>query len=101
VTTLAATGVSSTSATLRADVNPHGTKVGVCDFDIYQGQVLFSSVRCQPAPGSGNASVRVTYTFSDFSPGTTYRDRFVAANRNPNLIYGKFVEFTTTAAAAG
>jgi hypothetical protein len=94
VTTLTATGVGETGATLNGNVNPNGlatdawfewgTSPSLATFDTSSAQAL----------GAGTDSRSVMDTLSGLSPGTTYYYR-VAASNATGPANGSIASFTT------
>jgi hypothetical protein len=82
--TEAATGVSSTDATLHGTVDPAGTEVTQCVFE-YRTEAggPNQTIPCKPAtPYTGTTPGAVTAQLSGLASGTTYRYRITATNAN-------------------
>jgi hypothetical protein len=104
VATNAATGVTSTAAMLRGQLNPNGQNLTSCRFQYKkQGEQLYGpEQKCDQTPssiGSGTSGVPVSGTIADgtLSPGTTYVFRLTAANAS-GAGFGDPLTFTTSAA---
>jgi hypothetical protein len=80
VETDAASGVSQSSATLNATVNPEGSEVTACTFEYGTSPAYGSSVPCSSLPGAGTSPVAVSATISGLSASTTYHFRITATN---------------------
>jgi PKD domain len=78
----AASGVTQTSATLNATVNPEGSAVTACTFDYGTTTAYGLSAPCASLPGSGSAAVAVSAAIGSLSAGTTYDVKIVATNAN-------------------
>ncbi|MFL5816526.1 MAG: hypothetical protein ACJ76L_02890 [Conexibacter sp.] len=78
VSTVAAASIGQTAATLRADVNPHGTAT------TYAFQYGTSSAYGAQTPGrsagSGTRATRVTFRLTGLTPGVRYHYRVIASN---------------------
>lgn len=77
--TVAATGVTQTTATLLGSVNPHG-EATTCRFEYGPSTSYGKEAPCSSAPGNGHSSVEVSAGISGLSPGTSYHYRLVAKN---------------------
>ncbi len=75
-----ATNVSSTSATLDAQINPLGEEVTDCKFEYGTGVPYEKSAPCVPSPGSGSGDVLVSAHVQGLQAGTVYHYRVVASN---------------------
>jgi hypothetical protein len=99
VATAAATGVTSTSATLNGTVNPEGS-AATYTFD---GGLDTSYGNQQPSPqanvGSGTSPVSESTTITGLDPSTTYHYRIEATN-STGTTYGSDVTFTTSASGS-
>ena len=80
VTTLGATEITSTSATLNGSVNPHGSEVTECRFEYGTTMLLGSSASCTKLPGAGTSAVAVSAPATGLEPNTPYYFRLVARN---------------------
>ncbi len=98
VTTLAATQVTRTTATLNGTVNPNGSEVSECRFEYGTTMLLGSSAACTAAPGSGTNAVEVSAPLTGLEAETTYYFRLVA--RNASGTSGGLEELFTTKATA-
>ncbi len=92
----AATGVTSTDATLHGSVEPAGTEVTSCHFEYgTEAGALTQSATCaQPTPYSGSTPVAVTAQITGLNGGTTYFYRLVASGVN-GTVSGEQEAFTT------
>ncbi len=93
VTTLSATAVAQTHATLRADVNPHG-KATTYAFQ-YGTSAAYGAQTPGRAAGAGTAVKRVTFKLTGLTPGTAYHYRVIASNADGTSI-GSDRAFKTT-----
>ena len=77
-------GITSSSATLHADVEPEGTEVTSCTVEYgTEAGVLTQSAPCTPGvPYSGSTPVAVAATLSGLSKATVYHYRVAASNLN-------------------
>ena len=80
VTTGEVTELSSSSATLNAEVDPNGGKVSECTFEYGASSVSEKSAPCSALPGAGTKAVAVSAPVSGLSANTTYRFRISATN---------------------
>jgi hypothetical protein len=92
VVTGAASGVSATAATLNGSVDPNGSAVTDCHFNLTPGG---AQVPCAQQVGSGAAAVAVTGTVPGLTPGTVYTATLVASSAQGTGI-GSALAFTTT-----
>jgi len=94
VTTLTATGVGTTGATLNGSVNPNGLATDAWfEWGTSPGLVTFDTTSIQ-AVGAGTDALPVMATLSGLSPGTTYYHR-VAASNSTGTAKGVIASFTT------
>jgi len=92
VTTLAATDVTSTSATLNGMVNPHNQNVA-CQFQY--GAVHYTNAPTYPVnPPATNVWVPISTPISGLTPGTVYRFQ-ILVGYGIGVAYGSDVTFTT------
>jgi Subtilase family len=75
VTTLAASSVGTTSATLNATVDPEGAALTTCEFEL-----AGALVPCSGEAGGGETPVSVSARVGGLVPGRSYEYRLVAAN---------------------
>lgn len=100
VTTVAASSVTSTTATLNGTGTPNGAET-TAKFTYKAGSSDFSSGAIteilSPTIGTGNAAVPLALNLSGLTPGTTYYFRASVANSNTNNVYidGVTLSFTT------
>jgi len=76
----APTALTSSAATLNAQVNPNGDQVGECRFEYGVDASYGASAPCAPSPGAGQAPVAVSVSIGGLSANTTYHYRIVAGN---------------------
>jgi hypothetical protein len=77
-----AVNVKARSATLIGAVDPNGFPVTDCHFKVIPAPPGGSSVRCSPAPGTGDRPVLVSAALTRLTPSTTYRVKLVATSKN-------------------
>jgi hypothetical protein len=96
-TTEAATGTSSSGATLHGTVEPAGTEVTGCVFEYgTEAGALNQSAPCAPnTPYTGSAPVAVSAHLSGLQLGTTYDYRIAASTTNGPVV-GEERSFVTT-----
>ena len=82
VSTLAATAVTSSAATLNGSVNPNGPAVLQCSFEYGPTAAYGASLPCSATPGSGTSSVVVFATLGGLGPGAVYHYRLRASTLN-------------------
>jgi phosphodiesterase/alkaline phosphatase D-like protein len=92
VTTVAATGMTTSAATLNATVNPNGQATTYW-FE-YGTTIGLGSETAHLNAGSGNTDDSVATTLSGLSPGTTYFFRVAASNSSGPVTDGT-LNFTT------
>src|SRR5205807_1520429 len=80
VKTEPASGVTQTTATLNASVNPNGAEVSECKLEYGTPTSYASRASCPPAPGSGTTAVAVSAAVSSLTTNTTYHFRISATN---------------------
>jgi len=97
VTTLAATAITSTGATLNGTVNANGCSTTVT-FQYGLTTAYGSTVTATQSPVTGNTATAVSAAVSGLSPCTLYHYRCVGVNSG-NTIYGSDMTFTTTCGA--
>jgi hypothetical protein len=78
VSTVAATSVGQTAATLRADVNPHGAATTYA-FQ-YGTTTAYGAQTAGRSAGSGTRATRVTFRLTGLTPGVRYHYRVLASN---------------------
>jgi hypothetical protein len=78
VSTVAATSIGETAATLRADVNPHGAATTYA-FQ-YGTSTAYGAQTPARGAGSGTAAKRVTFRLTGLTPGVRYHYRVIASN---------------------
>jgi phosphodiesterase/alkaline phosphatase D-like protein len=88
------TAVTQTTATLQSRVNPDGSNVTECTFEIGATTSYGVSGPCKKLPGSGEKPVLVTVAASGLAPNTTYHFRVVTKNPKGTL-QGPDISFTT------
>ena len=93
VTTLAATGVSSDGAVLRAQVNPHG---GATDYAFQYGKTTTYGSQTTPASaGAGTTAATKSATIGGLASGTSFHYRAVALRNGAVVAQGADQTFTT------
>lgn len=97
VTTLAATQVGDTMATLGGAVNPDGLEASLF-FDYGTTAAFGETIAAQPASASGSTPVSVAGVVSGLVPGTTYHFRLRAVSPL-GTVFGETVTFTTGTAS--
>ncbi|MHB8235821.1 MAG: alkaline phosphatase family protein [Solirubrobacteraceae bacterium] len=80
VNTATPAGITQTSATLKATVNPNGGEVSECKLEYGTTNSYGQSAPCTPPPGSGNAPVSVSAPVSGLTANNSYVFRVVATN---------------------
>lgn len=94
VTTTAATGITSTAATLNGTVNPNGQSTTY--YFQYGTTTAYGTNTTSTSAGSGSTSVAVSANLSGLAPSTTYHFRLVATNAS-GTTNGLDQSFTTSA----
>lgn len=95
-TTLAATGVGATGATLNGTVNANGVLTGA--YFQYGFTTNYGTVAAVVGTFNGTGTAAVANAISSLTPGQTYHFRLVATNAN-GTGYGGDLTFNTPAAA--
>jgi phosphodiesterase/alkaline phosphatase D-like protein len=96
VLTGVASGVTQTSGTLNATVNPEGEAVSDCRFEYGTSESYGSSIPCGELPGSGSSPVAVSAGVSGLKASMTYHFRISATNPIGTSL-GADATFTTPA----
>ncbi|MCX6269405.1 MAG: choice-of-anchor J domain-containing protein [Bacteroidetes bacterium] len=91
VTTLAATAISGTNATLNGSVNPNGVAT-TYNFE-WGPSVSYGNTTATTSAGSGNSAVAVSAGLTGLTGGTTHHFRIVATSAN-GTSYGDDLSFT-------
>ncbi|HKG37811.1 MAG TPA: hypothetical protein VKB25_02380 [Conexibacter sp.] len=78
VSTVAATSIGQTAATLRADVNPHGAAT-TYSFQ-YGTSTAYGAQTAGRSAGSGTRATRLTSRITGLTPGVRYHYRVIASN---------------------
>ena len=86
--------VRSSSALLKATVNPNGGNVTECKFEYGETITYIFTAPCSALPGAGESAVTVSATLSGLSPSTTYHYRVSVTNAGGTSL-GADREFTT------
>lgn len=73
-------GLTQSSATLDATVDPNGTEVTKCEFEYGSSTSYGTSVACTPSPGGGHEALAVSASLTALQPHTTYHFRISATN---------------------
>lgn len=92
-TTLPATGLTTTSATLNGSVNANNSETAV-SFQYGISSSYGSSIAASPTPVNGNTATSISAALSSLTPGTTYHYR-VRAISEAGEKFGADQEFTT------
>ena len=95
---LGAASVTQTTATLKANVNPHGEST-TCEFEYGSATISEHKKACQISPGSGTGNVEEALAVTGLTPSTSYHYR-VKATSNAGTTEGAESEWKTLAAAA-
>jgi phosphodiesterase/alkaline phosphatase D-like protein len=103
VSTEAATALTPTSATLHGAVNPEGTPVTACQFEIGPFEGFYTeAVPCAEAlPLAGSTSVPVSAALTGLTPGGVYYYRVSATNENGTSEATSVQSFATPPAVEG
>jgi phosphodiesterase/alkaline phosphatase D-like protein len=80
VTAGPATGLSQTTATLNATVDPQGGSLSDCEFDYWTGDGSPQSVSCSPTPDPNGGPAPVSADVTGLSANTSYSFEIVATN---------------------
>jgi hypothetical protein len=88
------TAVTQTTATIQWRVNPDGSNVTECKFEIGATISYGVSGPCKKLPGSGDVPVQVSTSASGLSPNTTYHYR-VLSKSSTGTFEGPDIFFTT------
>ena len=100
VTTMAASNVGSTLATLNGSVNPNGSTTNYYfQYGINTGTVDYTQATTSQSAGSGITTVPVSAVLTGLVPGSLYDFRLVASNTN-GTTYGADQTFTTISSIA-
>src|SRR5262249_53568940 len=95
-TTLAATGITSTNATLNGSVNPNGAATSA--YFRYGLTTNYGSFSVTTALAATNVTLSVSNLISGLAPATIYHFQLVASN-SAGTTLGTDLTFTTSAAA--
>jgi hypothetical protein len=80
VTTEAASGVTSTTATITGKVNPKGATTTECRFVYGPTTAYGAEAPCEPSSVSGTTAQTVKATLSSLAPNTPYHYKLIAAS---------------------
>ncbi|HST56786.1 MAG TPA: FG-GAP repeat protein [Solirubrobacteraceae bacterium] len=94
--TVGASAITVTAATVSGSVNPNGLRVLDCHFDYGPANTYGSRVPCTPQPGSGSSPVAVSARLTGLAAGTTYHYRLTAITP-AGTSTGADARFTTVA----
>ena len=92
VTTLVASAVGTTTATLNGSVNPHG--LTTTDHFEWGLTTSYGNTTPNQSAGSGTGTVSMNAGISGLAPGTTYHFRAIGSN-SAGTAYGADLTFTT------
>lgn len=95
ITTRSAVNVLSTTATLRADINPNGTATQY--MFAYGTTKNYGKTTPVSRLSGGNQVQTVTADIGSLAPNTTYHFCIMANHSGKSLVYGQDMTFTTTA----
>ncbi|MDX6310053.1 MAG: hypothetical protein QOI06_3099 [Nocardioidaceae bacterium] len=95
VTTGAATGITSTGATVKGTVNPHGSDTTY--YFQYGIDTTYGSSTTPGSAGAGSTAVSVSASLGGLASSTTYHYRLVATNASGSTTLGGDRTFTTLA----
>jgi hypothetical protein len=98
VTTLTATDISTTAATINGTVNANDLATTVT-FEYGTSTSYGTADTAYQSPATGDSISNVSYMIADLTPGTTYHFR-VRAENSHGTVYGSDVEFTTSASSS-
>jgi hypothetical protein len=93
VTIGAASGVSTTAASLTGSVNPNGAPITDCHFELNPGAL---QIPCAQQVGGGSTPVAISATAAGLTPGTLYAATLVASSSQGTSTSAP-VQFNTTA----
>lgn len=88
------TNVTQTTATIRANVNPHGGSSSDCHFEFGTNVAYGSTFPCLSLPPPATTDVTVTRKVSGLTANTVYHYRMVVTT-NAGTAEGEDTEFTT------
>ena len=74
-------GVTQSSVSLNATVNPNGAALSECELEYGTTAAYGATAPCTPAPGSGQAPVAVSAALTGLTANSTYHYRIAATNR--------------------
>ncbi|MFY8128388.1 MAG: LamG-like jellyroll fold domain-containing protein, partial [Chitinophagaceae bacterium] len=98
VASIAASSISTSTATLNGTVNANGLTTTSQGFQYSLSPTLASgvtSVNASPATASGSSATNISANLSSLLPSTTYYYRSIATNCHGNK-YGSILSFTTS-----
>ena len=96
VTTLAATSVTGTTATINGSVNPNG--LATTYYFQWGTTVSYGNTTTSTSAGSGTTALAVSANLTGLTAGTTYHFRLSATNSD-GTVYGSDLSFTPGAAS--
>jgi len=94
INTLAATGITTSSATLNGNANATGTTFNLF-FDWGLTASYGASVTATPASVSGSSTLSMSTNLTGISPNTTYHFRARGVTSGGLIVYGSDMSFTT------
>jgi hypothetical protein len=100
VSTGAPSAITSTSATLTGTVNPDGSQVSDCHFNVVPAPPGGSTVPCVQQVGAGSTPVAVSAGLGGLAPSTAYTVTLVASSAQ-GTGSGASVAFSTAPVGAG
>jgi hypothetical protein len=95
VATTAASGATTTGATINGTINPNGG-ASSCHFEYGKTTAYGAVVACPTDPGAGQGPVAEHFDISGLTPGTSYHYRLVGTNAG-GTVNGLDVAFVTLA----
>ena len=100
VTTLPATAITESGATLNGTIDPNGTATSY-HYELGTSAGNYSLSTPDTSAGSGNSPVQVPVAVTGRTPSTTYHYRLVAIRSGQAVAAGQDMTFTTPASSGG